>query len=176
MNHHGGLAEIIRIPAEWVRPLPKALSPLEAATLGVAGYSTALAIDRLEALGVLPGTLLPLAGSGTTGGVGHLAVASWSDLAMTSLPSAAKQMPRRICGRWARARLSRLMISATRRWSRADLSPESTQLAVRQGRGWRVTRRPMFRPFRFDPWRERPLRGRMTVQRAGQDAPRRTRW
>lgn len=74
VSHHGGFAERIRVPAAWVRPLPERLDLLEAATLGVAGYSAALAVDRLEALGVRPGPL-PVAVSGATGGVGRFAVA-----------------------------------------------------------------------------------------------------
>lgn len=74
VSHDGGFAEFLRVPGDWVLPLPQGLSPLEAATLGVAGYSAALAVDRLEALGVTPGRG-PVLVSGATGGVGSLAVA-----------------------------------------------------------------------------------------------------
>lgn len=74
VSHDGGFAEFLRVPGDWVLPLPEGLSPLEAATLGVAGYSAALAVDRLEALGVTPGRG-PALVSGATGGVGSLAVA-----------------------------------------------------------------------------------------------------
>ncbi|MBF9033871.1 acryloyl-CoA reductase [Rhodobacterales bacterium HKCCE2091] len=74
VSHDGGLAELMRVPGDWILPLPDGLSPREAATLGVAGYSAALAIDRMEALGLEPGGL-PVAVSGATGGVGAFAVA-----------------------------------------------------------------------------------------------------
>jgi len=74
VSHDGGFAEYLRVPGDWVLPLPEGLSPLEAATLGVAGYSAALAVDRLEALGVTPARG-PVLVSGATGGVGSLAVA-----------------------------------------------------------------------------------------------------
>lgn len=74
VSHDGGFAEYLRVPGDWVLPLPEGLSALEAATLGVAGYSAALAIDRLETLGLTPGGG-PVLVSGATGGVGSLAVA-----------------------------------------------------------------------------------------------------
>ncbi|MCC5970005.1 MAG: YhdH/YhfP family quinone oxidoreductase [Pararhodobacter sp.] len=74
VSHDGGFAEMLRVPGDWVLPLPDGLSALEAATLGVAGYSAALAVDRLETLGVTPESG-PVLVSGATGGVGSLAVA-----------------------------------------------------------------------------------------------------
>lgn len=74
VSHDGGLAEYLRVPGDWILPLPSGLSPLEAATLGVAGYSAALAVDRLETLGIVPEGG-PVLVSGATGGVGSLAVA-----------------------------------------------------------------------------------------------------
>jgi len=74
VSHDGGFAETLRVPGDWVLPLPMGLSPLEAATLGVAGYSAALAVDRMEGMGLAPGAG-PVVVSGATGGVGSLAVA-----------------------------------------------------------------------------------------------------
>lgn len=74
VSHDGGLAEYLRVPGDWVMALPEGLSEIEAATLGVAGYSAALAVDRLEALGMTPGGL-PVLVSGATGGVGAFCVA-----------------------------------------------------------------------------------------------------
>jgi putative YhdH/YhfP family quinone oxidoreductase len=79
VSHDGGLAEYLRVPADWVLPLPEGLTARDASTLGVAGYSAALAIDRLEELGLATGGL-PLAVSGATGGVGAFAVAMLSRL------------------------------------------------------------------------------------------------
>tara|TARA_R110002020_G_scaffold239934_3_gene452501 strand:- start:608 stop:1549 length:942 start_codon:yes stop_codon:yes gene_type:complete len=70
----GGLAGYVRGDAEWIVPVPKGLSQLEAATVGVAGFSAAMAVDRLESLGVEPDRG-PVAVTGATGGVGVQAVA-----------------------------------------------------------------------------------------------------
>jgi acrylyl-CoA reductase (NADPH) len=74
--HHGGFAEVARVPADWVVPLPDGLSPRDAMALGTAGYTAALSIVRLEAHGLSAddarGPVLVL---GATGGVGSTAVA-----------------------------------------------------------------------------------------------------
>jgi acrylyl-CoA reductase (NADPH) len=74
VSHHGGFADYVRAPADWLVPLPDSLSAREAATLGVAGYSAALAVDRMEAMGVRP-EAGPVAVTGATGGVGSLGIA-----------------------------------------------------------------------------------------------------
>jgi acrylyl-CoA reductase (NADPH) len=71
---HGGFAELARVPADWVVPLPDGLSPRQAMALGTAGFTAALSIVRLEDHGLSPddGPVLVL---GATGGVGSTAVA-----------------------------------------------------------------------------------------------------
>jgi acrylyl-CoA reductase (NADPH) len=73
--HHGGFAEIARVPAGWVVPLPDGLTARDAMALGTAGYTAALSVVRLEAHGLSPddarGPVLVL---GATGGVGSTAV------------------------------------------------------------------------------------------------------
>lgn len=71
--HHGGYAEIARVPAAWVVPLPAGLSLFEAMALGTAGFTAALGIVRMEENGLHPRNG-PLVVSGATGGVGSLAV------------------------------------------------------------------------------------------------------
>jgi len=73
VSHDGGFAEFLRAPADWLVALPGGLTPREAATLGVAGHSAALAVDRIENLGVTP-EQGPIAVTGATGGVGILAI------------------------------------------------------------------------------------------------------
>lgn len=90
VSHDGGLAERVRAPADWIMHIPDGLSAREAATLGVAGYSAALAIDRLEALGLAPGGL-PVAVSGATGGVGAFAVAMLARLGHEVLAISSKE-------------------------------------------------------------------------------------
>jgi len=74
VGHHGGFAEVARVPAEWAVPLPDGLSARDAMALGTAGFTAGLSVVRLEERGVKPehGPVLVL---GATGGVGSTAVA-----------------------------------------------------------------------------------------------------
>ena len=71
--HHGGYAEIARVPGDWVVPLPAGLSLYEAMALGTAGFTAALGIVRMEENGLRP-EKGPVIVTGATGGVGSLAV------------------------------------------------------------------------------------------------------
>jgi acrylyl-CoA reductase (NADPH) len=72
--HHGGFAELARVPADWVVPLPDGLDARDAAAIGTAGFTAAMSIAALEERGLTPddGQVLVL---GATGGVGAVAVA-----------------------------------------------------------------------------------------------------
>ena len=72
--HDGGFAQVCRVPADWVVPLPKGLSLLEAMTLGTAGYTAGLAVELLELNGLSPANGKILV-NGATGGVASLAIA-----------------------------------------------------------------------------------------------------
>ena len=73
VDHDGGFAEYVRVPADWVVPLPQGLTLFEAMAIGTAGFTAALAIHRLE-----QNDLRPVNGkvimTGATGGVGSLAI------------------------------------------------------------------------------------------------------
>lgn len=71
--HHGGYAEVARVPANWVVPLPAGLSLYDAMALGTAGFTAALGIVRMEENGLRPDKG-PVIVTGATGGVGSLAV------------------------------------------------------------------------------------------------------
>jgi putative YhdH/YhfP family quinone oxidoreductase len=71
--HHGGYAEIARIPAQWVVKLPAGLSLREAMAIGTAGFTAGLAVVRMEHDGLDPAKG-PVVVSGATGGVGSIAV------------------------------------------------------------------------------------------------------
>jgi acrylyl-CoA reductase (NADPH) len=71
--HHGGFAEVARVPAGWVVPLPDGLSARQAMALGTAGYTAALSVISLEEHGLRPGDG-PVLVLGATGGVGSTAV------------------------------------------------------------------------------------------------------
>jgi NADPH2:quinone reductase len=73
VGHDGGYSQVCRVPADWVVPLPHALTLFEAAALGVAGYTAGLAVELLELNGMAPGNGKVLV-NGATGGVGTLAV------------------------------------------------------------------------------------------------------
>lgn len=71
--HHGGYAEVARIPANWVIKLPAGLSLRDAMALGTAGFTAALGIVRMEENGLRPANG-PVIVTGATGGVGSLAI------------------------------------------------------------------------------------------------------
>jgi NADPH2:quinone reductase len=91
-SQDGGFAEIVRVPGDWVVPLPNGLSPFDAMALGTAGFTAALAIDRLEQNGLQPGQG-PVIVTGATGGVGSIAIdllagAGYEVAAMSRKPDA----------------------------------------------------------------------------------------
>jgi NADPH2:quinone reductase len=70
----GGFAQRVRVPADWVVPMPEGLELREAMALGTAGFSAALAVNRLETMGQRP-EAGPIVVTGAAGGVGSIAVA-----------------------------------------------------------------------------------------------------
>ena len=69
----GGYAEVARVAAESVIPMPAGLDTFRAMALGTAGFTAALAIHRMERNGQTPGRG-PIVVTGATGGVGSLAI------------------------------------------------------------------------------------------------------
>jgi len=69
----GGYSEYVRLEGRWVIALPSALSLREAMILGTAGFTAALSLYRMEALGQNP-EMGPIVVTGATGGVGSIAV------------------------------------------------------------------------------------------------------
>jgi acrylyl-CoA reductase (NADPH) len=69
----GGWAEYVRVPADWIVPLPAGLTLKEAMILGTAGFTAAQCVQAIVLNGVTPddGEILV---TGATGGVGCLAV------------------------------------------------------------------------------------------------------
>lgn len=91
-THDGGFSERLRLPADWLVPLPDGLSLVEAMTLGTAGFTAALSIMRLEKMGIVPGRG-PIIVTGATGGVGSIAVAALARLgyAVTAMTGKASE-------------------------------------------------------------------------------------
>lgn len=71
--HHGGYAQMARVPAGWVVPMPDGLDARTAMLVGTAGYTAALSVAALEQHGLRPGDG-PVLVTGATGGVGSMAV------------------------------------------------------------------------------------------------------
>ena len=74
MNTSGGFGQFIRVPAQWVVPLPHGLTLQESMFYGTAGFTAALSIFQLQKHGITPDRGQVLV-SGATGGVGSVAVA-----------------------------------------------------------------------------------------------------
>jgi len=87
--HPGGFAELARVPADWVVPLPAGLTTKEAMAIGTAGFTAALSIHQLERNGVAPANG-PVLVTGATGGVGSTAVSMLVGLGYTVAGSTGK--------------------------------------------------------------------------------------
>lgn len=91
-NRWGGWAEYVRVPAEWIVPLPPSLTLREAMIFGTAGFTAGLCVDALERHDVSPdrGEVVV---TGASGGVGSMAVAilaklGYAVVAVTGKPHA----------------------------------------------------------------------------------------
>ncbi|HEX7417595.1 MAG TPA: oxidoreductase [Steroidobacteraceae bacterium] len=72
-THDGGYAQYARMQADWLIPIPPTLDAFSVMALGTAGFTAALAIDRMEHNGQRP-SAGPVVVTGASGGVGSLAV------------------------------------------------------------------------------------------------------
>ena len=93
MNTAGGLAQYIRVPADWVVPMPSGLNSRECMIIGTAGLTAALCLVKLERAGLQEGGRVVV--SGASGGVGSFAVAllaqsGYVPVASTGSPDAAE--------------------------------------------------------------------------------------
>ena len=91
MNTPGGYGQYIRVPADWVLPLPTGLSLRESMIFGTAGFTAGMSVSALTAR-IRPedGEILV---TGATGGVGSIAVAilagiGYSVVAVSGKPEA----------------------------------------------------------------------------------------
>jgi NADPH2:quinone reductase len=72
-THDGGYAEYARVSGDWVIAMPPGLDARQAMALGTAGFTAALAINRMEHNGQAPDKG-PIVVTGATGGVGSIAI------------------------------------------------------------------------------------------------------
>jgi putative YhdH/YhfP family quinone oxidoreductase len=75
----GAWAEQIRVPADWVVPLPSGLTPRQAMLIGTAGFTAAQCVEALLHNGLQPNAG-PIVVTGASGGVGSVAVMLLSQL------------------------------------------------------------------------------------------------
>jgi len=75
----GGLAQKVRVPSSWVIKMPEGLDSRTAMITGTAGFTAALAIDRMEQNDQTP-EQGPIVVTGASGGVGSFAVNMLSHL------------------------------------------------------------------------------------------------
>jgi acrylyl-CoA reductase (NADPH) len=73
VTQDGGYAQFVRVPADWVVPIPVGLTPFEAMAIGTAGFTAALSVVEMERNGLDPKNG-PVIVTGATGGVGSIAV------------------------------------------------------------------------------------------------------
>lgn len=73
MNTPGGYGEYIRVPASWLIPKPLSYDLKESMIIGTAGFTAATALYKMERLHINP-SAGPIVVTGSTGGVGSLAV------------------------------------------------------------------------------------------------------
>lgn len=114
--HSGGFAEMARIPADWVMPLPAGLTTKEAMAIGTAGLTAALSVEALEQNGLKPGQGTVLV-TGATGGVGSTAVSMLAQLGYTVAGSTGKESEHEFLR----------SLGATEILSREDVSAESNR-------------------------------------------------
>lgn len=75
--HWGGYSQKARVDADWLVPLPDALTPRQAMAVGTAGFTAMLAVMALEKAGIKDGPVLV---TGAAGGVGSVATAILANL------------------------------------------------------------------------------------------------
>lgn len=91
MNTSGGFQEYVSVPAQWVLPLPPGMSLKESMIYGTAGLTAAISIYKL----IVKGGIKPEDGeilvTGSTGGVGSVAVKILSKLGYDVVAITGKQ-------------------------------------------------------------------------------------
>jgi len=77
--YDGGYSEFARVRGESIVPLPEGMSLWDVMALGTAGYTAAIAVQRMEDNGQLP-ERGPIIVTGATGGVGSFAINMLSNI------------------------------------------------------------------------------------------------
>jgi putative YhdH/YhfP family quinone oxidoreductase len=90
LSHDGAYAEYVRVPAAWVAPIPQGMDAFEVVALGLAAYTSALAVEELIRRGVTPDKG-PIAITGATGGCSSFAIDMLAGLGYRVVASTGKQ-------------------------------------------------------------------------------------
>lgn len=95
-RHWGGHAELARVPADWVVPLPESIDTATAMAVGTAGLTAMLCVLALERQGAEPAQG-PVVVTGSSGGVGSVAISllasrGWTVDAVTGRPEEAEYL------------------------------------------------------------------------------------
>ena len=107
MNTSGGFGEYVRVPSDWVSPLPSGMSLRDSMILGTAGLTAALCYGKLLSMGAKPGDG-PVLVTGATGGVGSVAVSLLSNQGFEVIAATGKdQSHKYLTGLGARSVISR---------------------------------------------------------------------
>lgn len=85
MSHTGGFAEYARVPSDWIVPLPDNLTLRDAMVFGTAGFTAALSIMALEKNGMDKKNNPRILVTGSTGGVGSIALQILSKIGYKNL-------------------------------------------------------------------------------------------
>lgn len=80
----GGLSEMVAVPEEWVIPMPENLTPRTAMIYGTAGFTAALALERMQE-NHQSVDMGPIVVTGASGGVGSFALTMLKALGYESI-------------------------------------------------------------------------------------------
>jgi putative YhdH/YhfP family quinone oxidoreductase len=90
LRHDGAYSEYVRVPAAWVSHIPEGMDAFEVVALGLAAYTSALAVEELIQRGVTPDKG-PIAVTGATGGCSSFAIDMLAGLGYRVVASTGKQ-------------------------------------------------------------------------------------
>ncbi len=89
IRHDGAFAEFVRVPGDWVGRVGEGFDAFDAVALGIAAYTSAVAVEALIAHGVTPDKG-PIAVTGATGGCSSFAIDMLAGLGYTVVASTGK--------------------------------------------------------------------------------------
>jgi len=85
-THWGGHAGMARLRSDWLIKLPSNITPIQAMSVGTAGYTSMLCVMALERYGITPDQG-PIIVTGANGGVGSVAIAILAKLGYNIIAS-----------------------------------------------------------------------------------------